>query len=166
MNSRTESGFVWTVEARDRHGIVTDREVIHNLQPIEGLNHMMGVTFKSTVQVATWYIGLYEGNYTPTPDITAATISGLATECVAYTPAQRVEFNEGAVATGAVDNSANKAIFTFTSPKTIYGGFIISSSVRNGTAGVIISAVRFTSPKVLDTDGTLSVTAGNALVSA
>jgi hypothetical protein len=166
LASQAESGFTYIVEVVSPDGRRSQREVVHNLIPTEGLNHMMGVTFKGATQVATWFIGLFEGNYTPVPTTAAATIAAAATECTAYTPGARVEFVEGAVAAGAVDNSASKAEFTFTADKTIYGGFIGSASPKGATTGVLISAVRFASPKVLTTGDVLSVTAGNSLVSA
>jgi hypothetical protein len=166
MDSQAEGGFTYVVEVLHPNGKRSQREVVHNLIPVEGLNHMMGVTFKSVGQVATWYIGLYEGNYTPISSVTAATIAAASTECTSYTPAQRVEFVEGSVVNGAVDNSASKAEFTFTAAKTVYGGFIGSASPRGSTSGVLISAVRFTTPKVLAIGDVLSVTAGNSLISA
>lgn len=166
MNSKAESGFTYVVEVIHPDGKRSQREVVHNLIPEEGLNHQQSVTFKGTTQVTTWYIGLYEGNYTPVPGITAATISAASTECTAYTPAARVEFVEGAVAVGSVDNSASPALFTFTAAKTVYGGFIVSASPKGATTGVLISAVRFASPKTLAIGDVLSVTAANILTSA
>lgn len=166
MNSKAESGFTYVVEVIHPDGRVSQREVVHNLIPTEGLNHQQSVTFKGATQVTTWFIGLYEGNYTPVAGVTAATISADSTECTAYTPGARVEFVEGAVAAGSVDNSASKAQFTFTAAKTVYGGFISSASPKGATTGVLISAVRFASPKNLAIGDVLSVTAANILVSA
>ncbi|RZL88829.1 MAG: hypothetical protein EOP82_21675 [Variovorax sp.] len=165
-NSEAEAGFVYKVRVRYLDGTCTPYEETHNLMPIESLNHMMGVTYKGVTQAPTWYIGLYEGNYTPVPTITAATIAAAATECTSYTPAQRVEFVEGAVANGAVDNSASPAEFTFTAAKTIYGGFICSASPHGAVTGVLGSAVKFASPKQVGIGDVLEVIAGNSLVSA
>ncbi|MBS0453949.1 MAG: hypothetical protein JSS14_21825 [Proteobacteria bacterium] len=166
MNSKAEFGFTWIAEVVAPDGTVSQREVLHNLIPDEGVAHMMGVTFKQSAQVATWYIALYEGNYTPTNDITAAQFPALATECTTYTPTSRVEWVEGSVVGGSVDNSAAKAEFTFTAAKTVYGGVLTSASAKGATTGLLISAVRFASPKVLEVGAVLRVVAGNALVSA
>lgn len=166
LESKAGHGFTYIVEVVDRQGNVSQREVVHNLTPVEGLNHMMAVTFKQATQVPTWFIALFEGNYTVVPTLTAATFPAAATECTAYTPSQRVEFVEGDVVNGSVDNSASRAEFTFTSAKTVYGGVITSSAAKGSTTGVLISAVRFASPKVLDVGSVLRVTAGNSLVSA
>lgn len=166
MESQAKMGFTYTVDVLHPDGSVSQAETSHNLIPDEGVAHTMGVLFKSSTQVATWYIAIYEGNFTPAGSITAATFPALATECTAYTPSTRPEFVEGAVAGGAVDNSASRAEFTMTADKTIYGGVITSASAKSATTGVLISAVRFTSPKVVATGDVLRVTAGNSLVSA
>jgi hypothetical protein len=166
LQSQAELGFTYVVEVIHPDGSRSQGETKHNLVPTEGRDHIMGVVFKSVGQVATWYIGLYEGNYTPVAGDTAATIAASSTECTAYTPAARVEYVEGAVLDGAIDNGASKANFTFTAAKTVYGGFIVSSSPRGGTTGTLISAVRFSSPKVLAIGDVLSVAAGMSLVSA
>lgn len=166
LESKAAIGFTYQVEVVTPDGTVSQRETVRNLIPGEGLDHMMSVVFKGAQQVPTWFIALYEGNYTPVPTLTAVAFPAAATECTAYTPTQRVEFVEGAVASGAVDNAANRAEFTFTSAKTVYGGVITSSAAKGSTTGVLVSAVRFASPKVLDVGSVLRVTAGNSLVSA
>lgn len=166
MKSNVAHGFVYEVGVRKPDGSLIQRERVKNLTPIEGLNHFTSVVFKSGLQVATWYIGLYEGNYTPTPDVKASTIAALAAECTAYASAQRVSFVTGSVANGSVDNSANKAEFLMTAAKTVYGGFLVSASPKGATTGVLGSAVRFTSPKVLAVGDVLVVVAANSLLSA
>ncbi|MDQ8046904.1 MAG: hypothetical protein REI11_20030 [Patulibacter sp.] len=166
MNSRGRLGFTYTVEVESPDGTISQRETVHNLLPDEGIAHMLAVTFKGAAQVPTWYIALYKGNYSPTAAITAATFPALATEFTDYTPSARVEFNEGAVSGGALNNGANRAEFTATADATVYGGVITSSSPKGSVTGVIASAVRFSSPKVLATGDVLRVTAGVSLVSA
>lgn len=146
-------------------GESTQTEIIHNMIPTEGLNHIAGVVFKSVTPVASWYIAPYEGNYTPVSTITAADAPAAATESTAYSETTRVLFNSGAVASGALDNTANLAEFTFTSAKTIYGIFMTSASPKSATTGVIVSFVRFTSPKICDVGSVLRVTAGFAITS-
>ena len=166
MNEQMKAGFEYLVEVIDKNGVVQDAEVIKNLMPVEGITHVLNTILKGGAAVATWYVGLYEGNYTPTtPDI-AATFPALATESTAYDAATRVAFVPGAIAAGNVDNSASKAEFTMTADKTIYGGFISSASAKGSTSGVLLSAVRFGSPKSIEAGGVLRVTAGFTLASA
>lgn len=164
MNSQAALGFTYRLKLTHVDGTVEYSED-SNLIPTEGLNHMMSVTFKSAGQVATWYLALFEGNYTPVAGLTAATFPAAATECTAYVLTTRPEFVEGSVTNGAVDNSASVAVFEFTAPKVIYGGAMLSSSVKGATSGVIMSAARFTSPKTVETGAKLEVLAGNSLVS-
>lgn len=109
---------------------------------------------------------LYEGDYTPVAGDTAATFPAAATEFTAYDGTTRKTFVPGAVVGTNVDNHDNKAEFTFTPAKVVYGGFISSSSARGSTSGVLLSAVRFGSPKSVDAGGVLRVTAGFTLASA
>jgi hypothetical protein len=134
--------------------------------PTEGANHMLNATLKGGAQVSTWYLGLYEGNYTPSVSDTAATFSSMATETSGYTATTRLAWAPGTVVAGVLDNSSARAEFTFNAPKTIYGGFMSSAPAKGATSGVLMSLVRFPSPRVLDTDSVLRVTAGITLTSA
>lgn len=159
------AGVNYTIEVI-RGGAVVDSETVHNLMPEEGRNHAVSVITKGATQVPTWYIGLFEGNYVPVDADKAATFPTVATECTAYLPATRVEFNEGAVAAGTVDNTAARAEFTFTGAKTVYGAFLVSAQAKGAVTGVLMSAARFTAPKVLQIDDVLRVTASFSLTSA
>lgn len=165
MDQTIRTGFVYTVEVIDRDGNVVDREVIKNLMPIEGINYLLNAGLKGGAAVSAWYIGLYEGNYTPTSADTMAAFPAAATETTAYT-GTRKPFTSGTVANGAVDNSASKAEFTMTSAKTIYGGFVSSASAKSSTSGTLLSAVKFSTAKVLEVDSILRITAGFTAVSA
>lgn len=152
-----------------RNGVLDESmtEVVHNLTPIEGLNYMLASAIKgSTSPLTAWYIAPYEGNYTPQTTDTAANIVANATECTTYAESTRVVFTPGAIASGAMDNTASLATFTFNATKTIYGGFMTSSATKSSTTGVLISAVRFTSPKSVDATTVLKVTAGFQMASA
>jgi hypothetical protein len=166
MNNHLSAGFTYTVETINAAGDVIDTEGVKNLMPGEGLVHVLNTTFKSAAQVPSWYIGLFEGNYTPTLNDVAATFPALATECVTYTEATRVLFVPGATTGGVVDNIASKAEFTMSAAKTIYGGMMTSASAKGSTSGVLISLVRFGSPKQLELGGILRVTAGFTMASA
>lgn len=166
MKNKLKAGFTYLVEVIDAQGMVRESEIVKNLMPVEGLNHMLGVTLKGSAQVATWYVGIYEGNYTPVAGDTAAAFSASATESSAYTEATRPALALGAVTAGAVDNTAVRAEFTANASKTFYGGFVTSAAAKGATSGVLLSAVRFASPKVLTATEVLRVTAGFTLVSA
>ncbi|GER16680.1 hypothetical protein [Variovorax boronicumulans] len=165
MTSEIKSGATYTTEVVAPDGTVSQCSVEHNKVPIEGLNHMAAAIFKSGAQVGTWYIAPFEGDFTPTDDDKAATIAAAAQESTAYSAAARLEFVEGAVNSGAVDNSANKAEFLFNAPKVIRGVFLVSASPKGANTGTLISVVRFLSPKNVDAGSTLRVVAGFAFAS-
>lgn len=165
MNEQLKAGFTYAVDVLDRDGNVVESSVDCNLMPDEGVAHLINTVLKGGAPVAQWYVGLFEGNYTPSTTDTAATLPAAATECTAYSASTRAAFAPGALAGGAVDNGSSKAEFTFPADKTIYGGFISSASAKGSTSGVLISVVRFGSPKVLSAGSTLRVTAGFALAS-
>lgn len=165
IDNALKTGFIWTLE-HERDGLVIDVEEAKNLAPTEMLNAIQSAIYKSGAQQANWYVGLFEGNYTPDAAVTAATIAALATESTAYNEATRVAWVGGDVAAGAVSNALSKAVFTFNAAKTIYGGFLISASAKGSVLGVLASVVRFPTPKTVGIGDILRITAGSTLISA
>lgn len=141
-----------------RKGEVIDEFEAPNLVVNEGLNHMLNVLFRGTTQVNPWYVGIFEGNYTPVATVTAATIASASTECTAYTSSTRVEYDEAAASSQVTTNAASRASFIFNATKTIYGAFIVSSNTKSGTAGTLFAAARFSSSKAVDSGDELLLT--------
>jgi hypothetical protein len=167
MNEHIKTGFEYRIEIFDpATGIVRESEVVKNLMPMEGITHMQNVLLKGGSQVSNWYIGLYEGNYTPVSGDTMADFPVSATEFDGYSEATRQLFVAGTPALGVVDNVNNEAIFTFTEDKIVYGGFIGSSAAKGSASGILLSAVRFGSPKSLSAGEALRVIAGFITASA
>lgn len=163
--TKLAAGFTYTFDTL-KNGILVAREVHHNLVPIEGLNYLLSVGFKAGVAYPNFYMGLYEGAYTPVPGDTAATFPAAATELVAYAEATRLPLDFGAVAAGSMDNSANRVEFTgTTNGKQVRGGFISSSPTKGSATGILVSAVQFPSPKPLDAGAVLRATAAFSIVS-
>lgn len=108
----------------------------------QGLNHVLDVVLHGTTPVSPWYVGVFEGNYTPVAGDTAATFPTNSTECTAYDEATRQEYVEAAAVSKSTSNSASKATFTFNATKTIYGGFLVSVSTKGGTTGTLLAANR------------------------
>lgn len=136
-----------------RQGKLIDEWECDNLVVNEGLNSILDVVFHAETQITTWYVGLFEGNYTPVATVTAATITSASTECTAYDEATRVAYNEAAASSQSITNSANKATFTINATKTIYGAFLASASAKSATSGKLMSAARFGASKsVVATD--------------
>lgn len=148
---------VWEGELR-RAGRVIDRFVDKNLIVNEGLNNVLDVYFHNIAQATTWYIGVFEGNYTPIATVTAATIAAASTESTAYANATRPDYVEAAAASQSITNSASKASFVFNATKTIYGAFLVTDNTKSGTSGVLFSAARFSNPKAVESGDELLLT--------
>lgn len=141
-----------------RDGEVIDEEDLKNLVVNEGLNHILDVVLHGSSQVTNWYLGLFEGNYTPVATVTAATITAASTECTAYDESTRVAYDEAAASGQSITNSASKATFTMNASKTVYGAFLVSASAKSATTGVLLSAARFGSSKAVVDDDQLLLT--------
>lgn len=156
-------GFIWTFEHVSQDGTVV--ETIHNLMPLQGLNHWIDVLMGKTAQVPQWYVGLFSGDYVPLPGDTAATFPAQATEYTDYAGATRLPFMVAQASGGEASNNAAPAEFTFTGAGTIYGGFISSASGKGATSGVLLSATRFDVPKTKSPNDVLRVKAVLGLIS-
>lgn len=165
MQETAKAGFVYKVEVV-KDGVVTDSSIEFNRIPMEGINHMLDVVMNGAAQVAQWYVGVYENDYTPQSGDTAATLPALAAESSAYESVTRPQLVTAPADAGLVDNSASKVEMVFTAKRTVRGGFISSSNTKGGTAGVLGSVVRFSSPKEVDVGATLVITAGLQITSA
>jgi hypothetical protein len=144
--AKVRLGGVFEVEhirAGKSLGITRDPNIVVN----QGLDHILNVIFNAQAAVATWYIGVFEGNYTPLATDTAANITANSTECTAYNEATRVAYVEAAASGQVITNSASKAQFTFNSTKTIYGAFLVSASAKSATTGTLMAASKFTASR-------------------
>ena len=141
-----------------RGGEVIDEFSTNNIVTNEGLNHILNTTFNGGTQITTWYLGLFEGNYTPVSTVTAATITAASTESTAYDEAARQEFMEALSTAQSTTNVANKATFTMSASKTLYGAFLVSASAKSATSGTLLSAARFGAAKTVVDDDQLLVT--------
>lgn len=155
---KLKPGFVWTLRSFDKDDRLIGEEKTHNLMPIEALDYMLSCTFKEGSQYPSFYVGLYEGIYTPQPLDVMATFPTLANELTAYTSSTRPLLVLGDVADGNVDNSASETEFIGTTDgKVAVGGFISTAQAKGGTTGVLLSAVKFPTSKTLNSASRLEV---------
>jgi hypothetical protein len=136
-----------------------DERVDSNIVVTEGMNHMLNVVLAGGTAVATWYFGLFSANYTPVATLTAATFTSASTELVSntegYSETTRQAFVEAAAAAGSINNTASKAAFTIATATTVtvWGAGLLSSNVKGGTTGTLLSAAKFSAARTLyDTD--------------
>lgn len=166
---RTDTGGIYMPRAKVRfegrythhvNGREQESQTDHNLIPTEGLNHMLGVVLYSTSKISTWYLAPFSGNVTPGNSWTAANFTSTATEITSttdgYEEATRQAFVPAAPSGGTITSTASKAEFTIAMSSgnlTVYGVGLLSNSTRGSTSGVLISASRFGTARVLsDTD--------------
>lgn len=145
-----------------RNGKVLSREKVHNLVTNEGLDHILDVILNGATQITTWYVALFEDDHAVAAGDTYA-VPGY-TECTAYDEGTRQEYEEAAASSQSITNSANKATFTMSDTKTVYGAALVGGgtdgSTKGNTAGggTLLCAAQFSSSKSVEDDDTLEVT--------
>ena len=142
----------WRLRAYNEHGVLVAERDWENLVTTVGKNHLLDVGFRAQSQ-ATWYLGLTDG--TPTVNVadTAASHAGW-TEVTAYDESARQAWTANAAASGAIDNSGSEAVFTIsTNSTTIGGAFMISSSTKGGTTGILYAVGPFSGGDLTLNDG-------------
>ena len=143
-----------------KHWETLSEEDIANLVVNQGLNHILGVEFDGQTAKPNWYLGIFQGNYSPVASDTAATIYGNATECSSYTSATRPPWTPAAPSGQSITNAANPAIFTFNANVTIYGAFLTSLATIGGGGGsdILFAAAAFANSKAVSSGDQLLVT--------
>jgi hypothetical protein len=148
--------------------IAPDGEIITftdtNLLPQESVTHIASLIRGTGTLIGSWYVGLFENNYVPTSGVTAADLPGVVGECTAYSETTRPAWDNTFDGVASIDNVASKALFTMNATKTIYGAFIVSSSVKAGNVGKLLSIARFSTAKPLEAGAQFSVAAGLILI--
>lgn len=104
-----------------------------NLCVLEGRNHVLDAAFVAATQITNWYVAPFEDDHTPASGDNYATPG--YTECTAYEETTRPGWQGGTVSGAVVDNSANRASFTFNATKTIYGAALVGGGTAGSTKG-------------------------------
>ena len=162
---RYRVGFVYTVEHRNAAGrLVEPVEIVKNLIPDDGIEYMLNVAYRATpAAYSSWYLGLYTASRTPVAADTMTTLLADCVESAAYGSASRDAVTFPAAASGALTTAAAPNEFTFASAATITGGLLTTGATIGNSSGLLVSAVLFTSPKVMEIGDTLKVPIGIAL---
>lgn len=158
-------GFTYTLEHIGADGRLISREAVENIIPTVGLDYIIGAAFKGTSAYTTFYLALFGTNYTPLATDTMTTMKTACGELETYTGSTRPEIVFSAVTAGVISTVADPNEFAWDAGETIRGAFISSSPTRGGTAGLLVSAVLFPSPKVLSAGDILRVPVGFSLAS-
>lgn len=153
---------IYRFEARDKDGNVKWTEEIPNITVNEGLNDILSKYFKGSSYTAAFYVGLIDNasfSALAAGD-TAAQIGGSNgwLEATSYSESVRQTLTLGSVSAQSVDNSASKATFSINGTITIKGAFVVTSSTKSGTSGLIYGEAAFGSTRSLVNGDTLTVT--------
>ena len=162
MKAGLKIGGVFRADCYDKDGNHKWTEYAHNLVTDEGLDAILDIMFHADTQITTWYVAIFENDFTPDGDETYA-VPGY-TECTAYDEATRQEYEEAAASSQSITNSANKAVFTISDTKTIYGAALVGGGASASTkadaagGGTLFCCAKFTNAKSCTDDDTLEVT--------
>ena len=145
-----------------RSGEMIDSWTAHNTCTTEGLGAILGCMFGSWSQAGTWYVFLFNDDYTPSIADTYAA-SGWS-EHTEYDEATRPEWQGAATGTTQWSNTSNTATFTISDGvsgvSTIYGAGLVSGVTKDDTtAGLTLYNIApFTASKNVEEDDVLKVT--------
>lgn len=162
-NLRPVVGSIWDIECWDKAGRLKSVERgVRNIVPDEGLDSFLGIMGHADTQITTWYVLIFESDTTPAAGHTYAV--PVFTESTAYDEAVRQEWVEAAASSESITNSANKATFTISATKTIYGAALVGGGSDADTkddqagGGTLLCSVKFGTSKSVVDDDVLKVT--------
>ena len=140
-----------------RNGKLLWIEEFYNLVVDDGLDDSLDKHLKASGYTAAWYVGLTDGapTFDPTDDMSSHVgWSELST----YDEAVRQTLTLGVVAAQSVDNSAAKAIFTISGTATFGGAFVVTTSDKGGSTGILYGGGVFSQDRPLIDNDVLNVT--------
>ena len=132
------------------------KEYFKNIVVTTGLNKLLDATIKTGLTSPAWYVGL-KGTGSMVAGDTMGSHAGWS-ELTPYSNATRPAFTPGTIASGAVDNSASKAVFTINGTSTIYGAFLSDNNTKGGTTGILYGGGDFGASRAVVNGDTLNVT--------
>lgn len=144
--SKLAAGFVYFGEVVSPEGIVTQRGIDLNLVPQVGINLVASWIMGTGSIVSNWYVGVGEGDYVPTSDITSADLPGTLVECTAYSQTTRPVWVPTYDGVSQLSSITSRAEYTFTSTKRLYTAFLCGSATKGGNSGPLLSAARLATP--------------------
>ena len=157
-------GFRYAPKIITPDGRVIHRPTVNNLIPKEGLAHVAGLILGGAAPITNWYAFLFSGNYLPDENSKAADLPGIISECTAYASSTRPVWNGQFDGLNLITNPVDVE-FVMTADRVVYGAGIVSSSVKGGNGGLILSIARFPSPESLKSGAKFTLTADLPLLS-
>lgn len=121
-----------------------------NRIPQLGLDFLIKSPFGKTPALSSWFCGLFSANFTPTASTVASDIPNNMNEFTNYAESSRPAWTNTYDNAGTLSNRASKAVFTPNVDATVYGSFIVSSSEKAGSGGLLLSVAKFDTAKQLN----------------
>ena len=151
-----------------RHTVHIDGElkgVYENLVPTEGLIYLLRSGVLGQSQITNWFVALFSGNVNPVANWTAANFAANASEIVSstegYSETTRAVWTPNTTSPTAPSVSNSNSLATFsvvcTTNINISGSAILSSNIKGGTSGILLSAVRYPTPHTVNNGSTFQV---------
>lgn len=140
-----------------RDGKLLWTEEFDNLVVNDGLDDSLDKHLKGSGYTAAWYVGLTGTTPTFAPADDMLTHAGWI-EQTEYDEAVRQTLTLGVVAAQSVDNSAAKAVFTISATITFGGAFVVTTSDKGGTTGILYGGGVFSQDRALIDNDVLNVT--------
>jgi hypothetical protein len=137
-------------------GVEDEFRVTPNLLPSQGIAFVLDVALGALDKAAGFYLAPFAGAVNPAANWTAANFTATASEITSgsegYSNANRPTWTPGATVDGVIDNLASLATFNIvcTSTLNISGMALLTSNVKGGTSGYLISATRYGSVRVVN----------------
>jgi hypothetical protein len=131
-----------------------------NLVVDEGILLLLNVALGAQAKPSGFYIALFSGTAAPQPNWTAASFPSAAGETVSmsegYTSPSRPAWTPAPASGGRIDSIGSPAQLTFATAAqvTVTGAAVLTSSVRGGTTGTLVSAVKYDAPRVFQNGDT------------
>jgi len=168
MNNEYKVGFIYTPTHVGENGQIISQQEVHNLMPAEMITYMLNAALRGGSQYSTYYLSLYENNYTPLATDTMTTFMASCGENTSYTTTgtNRLTLTLPAPVGGSITTSSAPNEFAFTGAAIIRGAFITTGLTRGSNTNLLVSAALFASPFTMANLGALRVPVGFALVSA
>lgn len=149
-----QKALVAGVYTHDVNG--ADERTDTNLVTPDGLNYLLGTALYGTTPEAAWFLALFAGNVTVLSSWAASNFPTVSSEITSgtagYSEPTRRPYTPGAPTGAAISNAASKASFTIASPGTltVQGAALLSSAAKGSTAGILLSASRFSPARNLE----------------
>lgn len=160
MNNNAKIAFWYEFQHYSKDGKLISKQRFKNLIPNASRAMMMNSCLLGGVQYSNFYLGIYGTDRTPLYTDEATDLSEYGEIISEVSETERVLWTPSPLVNGALESSANPAVFTATADFTARGAFLITTQPFGTNSGILISIAAASSPKSVETGETLKVPAG------